>query len=214
MMDLFPPYRDRSSRRVIQINRMEAAGTWRAKVRFCLAVSLMHTATVLFHSQRNLSSNLHTEYPWRIWGSHNGSYECCHLLEYRARLVQPNHLLHVCFLLRWFFTLKMEVKHFSEASVHIRTTRLYIPKDGNIQTKYPFVYITRFLNLNHWVMHPVARVSTNISRNLRTQQMSVLVLLCSFYTTSFGPYDIYSNWLWIFCITNHLKMATNRGRNM
>jgi hypothetical protein len=48
-------------------------------------------------------------------------------------------------------------------------------------------------NLNHWVMHPVARVSTNICRNLRTQQMSCLR---------------------IFCITNHLKMATIRGRNM
>jgi hypothetical protein len=41
-------------------------------------------------------------------------------------------------------------------------------------------------NLNHWVMHPVARVSTNICRNHRR----------------------------IFCITNHLKMTTNRGRNM
>jgi hypothetical protein len=33
---------------------------------------------------------------------------------------------------------------------------------------------------NYWVMHPVARVSINIVyeyRNLRTQQMSVLVLL-------------------------------------
>jgi hypothetical protein len=29
-------------------------------------------------------------------------------------------------------------------------------------------------------MHPIARVSTNICRNLRTQQMSVLVLLCIF----------------------------------
>jgi hypothetical protein len=37
-------------------------------------------------------------------------------------------------------------------------------------------------------MHPVARVSTNICRNLRTQQMSVLVLLCTSYITRFGPY--------------------------
>jgi hypothetical protein len=35
----------------------------------------------------------------------------------------------------------------------------------------------RFYNLNHWVMHPVVRVSTDICRNLRTQQISVLVLL-------------------------------------
>jgi hypothetical protein len=42
---------------------------------------------------------------------------------------------------------------------------------------------------NYWVMHPVARVSINVVyRNLRTQQMSVLVLLCTFYTTCFGPY--------------------------
>jgi hypothetical protein len=33
--------------------------------------------------------------------------------------------------------------------------------------------------VNYWVMHPVARVSINIYRNLRTQQMSVLVLLCT-----------------------------------
>jgi hypothetical protein len=45
-------------------------------------------------------------------------------------------------------------------------------------------------------------------------------LLCTFYTTCFGPYwwpssaDIYSNCLRIFCITNHLKMATNMGRNI
>jgi hypothetical protein len=32
------------------------------------------------------------------------------------------------------------------------------------------------------------RVSINIYRNLRTQQMSVLVLLCTSYTTCFGPY--------------------------
>jgi hypothetical protein len=37
-------------------------------------------------------------------------------------------------------------------------------------------------------MHPVARVSTNICRNLRMQQMSVLVLLCTSYTACFGPY--------------------------
>jgi hypothetical protein len=29
---------------------------------------------------------------------------------------------------------------------------------------------------------------SNICRNLRTQQMSVLVLLCTSYTTCFGPY--------------------------
>jgi hypothetical protein len=43
--------------------------------------------------------------------------------------------------------------------------------------------------LKYWVMHPVARVLINIVyRNLHTQQMSVLVLLCTFYTTCFGPY--------------------------
>jgi hypothetical protein len=45
-----------------------------------------------------------------------------------------------------------------------------------------------YYHLNHWVMHPVACVSTNICRNLRTHQMSVLVLLCTFYTKCFGPY--------------------------
>jgi hypothetical protein len=37
-------------------------------------------------------------------------------------------------------------------------------------------------------MQPVARVSINIYRNLRMQQMSVLVLLCTSYTICFGPY--------------------------
>jgi hypothetical protein len=50
------------------------------------------------------------------------------------------------------------------------------------------VRLTLFQNLNCWVMHPVARVSVNIYRNLRTQQMSVFVLLCTSYTTCFGPY--------------------------
>jgi hypothetical protein len=34
----------------------------------------------------------------------------------------------------------------------------------------------------------VTSITVNIYRNLRTQQMSVLVLLCTFYTTCFGPY--------------------------
>jgi hypothetical protein len=47
--------------------------------------------------------------------------------------------------------------------------------------------MSKNFNLNHWVMHPVACVSTNIRRNLRTQQMSVLVLLCTSYTTRWPP---------------------------
>jgi hypothetical protein len=58
------------------------------------------------------------------------------------------------------------------------------PGEGNAVT-------TSFLNsyffFNYWVMHPVARVSINIYRHLRTQQMSVPVLLCTSYTTCFGP---------------------------
>jgi hypothetical protein len=46
----------------------------------------------------------------------------------------------------------------------------------------------KIIYINHWVTHPVARVSTNICRNLHTQQMSVFVLLCTSYTTCFGPY--------------------------
>jgi hypothetical protein len=44
------------------------------------------------------------------------------------------------------------------------------------------------LNLN-WFMHPVARVSINKYRNLRTQEMLVHSLVCIFFfTTCFGPY--------------------------
>jgi hypothetical protein len=39
-----------------------------------------------------------------------------------------------------------------------------------------------YVNVHYWVMHPVARVSINIVyRNLRTQQMSVLVF-CALLT--------------------------------
>jgi hypothetical protein len=38
----------------------------------------------------------------------------------------------LCFLLGWFSILKMEMIRSSEASVHIRTTRHYIPKYDNI----------------------------------------------------------------------------------
>jgi hypothetical protein len=62
-----------------------------------------------------------------------------------------------------------------------------------------------YLNLNYWVMHPVARVSINIIyRNLRTQQMSVFVLLCTFYTTCFGPYSSTD----ICCVRRFLYILT------
>jgi hypothetical protein len=38
------------------------------------------------------------------------------------------------------------------------------------------------------------------------------ICLCTYWSN--GSVDIYGNCLWIFCITNYLKMATNRGRNM
>jgi hypothetical protein len=47
----------------------------------------------------------------------------------------PSHLLHSDFLLGWFSTVKMEVIHSSETSVHIRTTRrYYTPEDGNVRS--------------------------------------------------------------------------------
>jgi hypothetical protein len=39
-----------------------------------------------------------------------------------------------------------------------------------------FLPRTSTLVINYWVMHPVARVSINIYRNLRTQQMSLLLV--------------------------------------
>jgi hypothetical protein len=44
-----------------------------------------------------------------------------------------SHLLYVGFLLGWFSALKIIVISSSETSVHIRTTRCYIPEDCNIQ---------------------------------------------------------------------------------
>jgi hypothetical protein len=46
--------------------------------------------------------------------------------------ILPSHLLRAAFLLCWFPTLKMEVIPSSETSIHIQTTRQYIPEDGNI----------------------------------------------------------------------------------
>jgi hypothetical protein len=46
--------------------------------------------------------------------------------------ILPNHGMRASFLLGWFSTLKMEVISFSETSGHIRTTRRYIPEEGNI----------------------------------------------------------------------------------
>jgi hypothetical protein len=46
----------------------------------------------------------------------------------------PSHLPHAGLLLGKFSTLKMEAIHFSETSVHIRTTWCYIPEDGSFIT--------------------------------------------------------------------------------
>jgi hypothetical protein len=56
----------------------------------------------------------------RILGSHSCSYVCCHLREYSAEW-------SLCFLLGWFFTLKMEVICSCETPVH---RRRYTPEDG------------------------------------------------------------------------------------
>jgi hypothetical protein len=49
----------------------------------------------------------------------------------RARTGMASHLLHAGFLLGWFSTLKMEMLHSSETSVHIQSTQHHIPADGN-----------------------------------------------------------------------------------
>jgi hypothetical protein len=55
-------------------------------------------------------------------------------------------------------------------------------------------------------MHPVARVSINIVyRNLRTQQMSVLVLLCTFTLHVSAPIDGH---LQVVCNTKNSKVVT------
>jgi hypothetical protein len=54
-----------------------------------------------------------------------------------------------------------------------------------------------FVNFNHWVMHSVADYG---------------IFLCTYRSN--GSVDIYGNCLRICCITNHVKMATNRGRNV
>jgi hypothetical protein len=48
------------------------------------------------------------------------------------QLILPRHLLHTGILFSRYFTLKIEVKHSPEMSVHIWTTWHYIPEGGNI----------------------------------------------------------------------------------
>jgi hypothetical protein len=55
-------------------------------------------------------------------------------------------LLHAIFFLDWFSTFKMEVLSFSETSVHIWTTRRYIPEDGNIHN-----YRSENLKFRHYL---------------------------------------------------------------
>jgi hypothetical protein len=53
----------------------------------------------------------------------------------------PSHLLQAVSCLADFSTLKMQVIISSETSVPIRTTRRYIPEDGNVQFKISFFSI-------------------------------------------------------------------------
>jgi hypothetical protein len=89
---------------------------------------------------------------YRILGSHSGSCEFFAIFSYIAPCIpyvnrrfggkyhlhihvenQPktSHLLQAGFLVRLIFDLKMEGIHSSETSVHIWTTRRYIPEGGN-----------------------------------------------------------------------------------
>jgi hypothetical protein len=52
--------------------------------------------------------------------------------QYAYIIHRPSHLLHADFLLGWFSSFKMWVMHSSETSVYMRTTRRYIPEDGNV----------------------------------------------------------------------------------
>jgi hypothetical protein len=104
---------------------------------------------------RTFSKLCKNVYGGMFWGSLSGSYEFCHLLGYSAvqsiceptfrRNISPptsgskkvGLFLATCyhpgFLLGLFSTVKKEVILSSETSVYIRTTRRYIPEDGNIQ---------------------------------------------------------------------------------
>jgi hypothetical protein len=116
----------------------------------------------------NLLNALYTQ----MFCLYHGRIACC---QFRYELWSAASPIELCLspalmLVSWATfssTLKMEAKYSSWMSVDFQQTTW----------------------LKYWVMHPVARVSINIVyRNLRTQQMSVLVLLCTFCTTCFGPY--------------------------
>jgi hypothetical protein len=63
-------------------------------------------------------------------------------------------VLHSGFLLCWFVTLKMGIIRSPETSVHIRTTRRYIPEDGNIHSAILYSYST----LHTWVVNRASKI--------------------------------------------------------
>jgi hypothetical protein len=85
---------------------------------------------------------------------------------------------------------KLPQSYFASLSRHFLMITVADLRNLQICPSFRTADVQRKLNfmLNYCIMHPVARVSIYIYRNLRTQQMSVLVLLCTSYTTCFGPY--------------------------
>jgi hypothetical protein len=132
--------------------------------------------------------------PWTavdctFWGSHSGSHECSHLLGYRRfgervtsnfgvenrPRMKPSHLLHACFLLRLFPTLKTEATASSETTAHIWTTWRYIPEDDNI---------TDVSEEQTWKWQ--RRTSHDPFININEVHQYATILIFSSYTTCFG----------------------------
>jgi hypothetical protein len=65
---------------------------------------------------------------------------------------------------------------------HSRTSEHFMKREGSLP------HSQQLSTCPHRVTFRTFQINQYIYRNLRTQQMSVLVLLCTSYTTCFGPY--------------------------
>jgi hypothetical protein len=70
--------------------------------------------------------------------------------------ILPSYLLSASILLGLFLTPKMEVIRFSETSVHILTTRCYIPDNGNVHN-----YCCEYLK-NYEIFHNFFKLHVNL----------------------------------------------------
>jgi hypothetical protein len=117
-------------------------------------------------------------------------------------------LLHAGFLLDPFPTLKMEVIRSSETSVHIRTTRRYIPEDWSIRNyrceNLKSCISLRHLQQNNFMLTSLTSIQKRWERKKASKQETVLIkiklqfsghICMQIMRTESHRLKMYDNWL-------------------